>query len=271
MFTQAKQFSLEASELNQLVQNDIQTNPNLHVTKKSFALEPYDHTAHEFTYYEVIMKHKEKKFILFPMVKDADDFENQRTLYPIKKVVQQFYQHYQDRDCVLLLPLLQCLGYSTSLLSFWNPQRMHAVLVEIDLNENKKKIEVHDSQGLIKNYSYVDCLTQFATENQFDYVREHDYHAYGKQVFLDRVSCGYFVCTYIGQILRDGHSGNCKNIQIDARELCQNKQEYLNAKKILIWNLNDNNDIEVDSIANVKQDDGTNDEEKLDEGFLVLS
>lgn len=184
------------------------------------------------TFHSIVTKNR--RFVICPMSKDAESDSNEPTLAFIWDMVERFYNHDPDRDCILLMPLRLCRGYLKLPPQIEILKRKHAVLVEIDLQQ--MTIQVHDSQNRIRWSCYPDKLAEKLnklneiTNVVFKYDPTKDYHAYDTQ--FDDFSCGYFVYEYIRYILKMGYSTGCEHIKFSVRTRFTDKYDFFKQHKM---------------------------------------
>lgn len=181
----------------------------------------------EFNKQSVVYAHG-RKFIIFPMCKDAENETNEAGLPFIGDALQNFSKNNSDQDCTLLIPMRMCRGYLKAPTFISYLKRKHAVLVEINLID--KHIEVHDSQGQFRRIFYPDKLIEVASNLGFNYEPAKHYHAHGVQenlFFSDVVSCGYYVFAYLSHILETGNALGCEKIMLNISDENADKSEFL--------------------------------------------
>lgn len=188
-----------------------------------------DYTIDEGFNHERIKKisNKETSFFVFQAAADSKNKRQRKNLLYINDVIQQFERYTPDREqkMTLLIPLMQC--------QFW---KKHCVLVEVTIEKDQKKINIHDSQSWWRNIFYPNCLKHLKKDGY-----QVKYSNYKKQA--DNFSCTYFVYCYIKEILINNVSEGLKNIFVSLNKLKDNdpigqfiqdnfKQKYPNIRVI---------------------------------------
>lgn len=90
--------------------------------------------------------------------------------------------------------------------------KKHCVLIEVTIEKDQKKINIHDSQAWWRNIFYPNCLKKLKKEGY-----QVKYSHYKKQA--DNFSCTYFVYHYIKEILIKHVSEGLKNIVVSLNTL----------------------------------------------------
>ncbi|MCH9754708.1 hypothetical protein [Rickettsiella endosymbiont of Litargus connexus] len=140
----------------------------------------------------------ETSIFVFQAVSDAK--KTRQNLAYINEVIQQFEKNNPEQKTTLLIPLMQS--------RLW---KQHCVLVEVNIEEGRKKINTYDSQSWWRNLFYPNCLKDLKKQG---YQVKYIHHA--KQA--DNYSCVYFVYHYIKEILEKS-SGGLKNIFVSLNTL----------------------------------------------------
>lgn len=167
-----------------------------------------------------------KKFVIFPMVKDAKDkkkIKHDPFLRFIGEVLDEYFEYGFSKDETLLIPMLFCRGWRKLPPEFRLFKREHGVLCEVDLQE--RVMHIHDSEFKSSNYP-LDNLEVLAEQYKWEFV----YHGYGVQ--KDLSSCGGFVADYVEDILSNGNSNQCVKIKQADIENYDSKESYIKAVKV---------------------------------------
>lgn len=192
--------------------DDAKEQPFLNVTEGALNLTEKQHSYNVTVNFFTVEKeydHVRKKFTIFQVVKDSANQDNESGLAFLGDVLDEFRKNFPDDKSTLLFPTRQCRGWIK--LPVLIAKREHIALVEI----NASSSTTHDSQSKWLSILYPDKLNELATKLKLT----NTYIPYNMQ--QGNFECGYFVYSYIRQILDYGNSQSCETIGIDGTAATQ--------------------------------------------------
>lgn len=209
-------FRLDATKLNALIYQWIKEfNP------QTFSIDGIEnHKLH-------LVKRHGRKYIVFPMCKDAESADNEAELPYFHDFIKLFNEKHKKHDYIFLIPIFKCRGRFGLPISLPMVKSMHAVLWVQDQRIQASPVE-YNSQSPLTNFGYPNKRKELNLPN----AGEQD-QAFGKQAYFDP-SCGFYAATYLREVLRKGNTNHLKDIELSVTSEFEDKSEFLRQNNVVI-------------------------------------